>query len=285
MIDARKLSDTGLEQYIRTIIKGDEKSTELRKSLVESTARNNSFVEHVSENIGFEGSISLSLDENLRFNEQQFRSPTEAEEKILANINANCTPFTAVSPEYWGSVTLALIEAGVINSRFLAAKPNDKRKNKLTGGYRIDHAIKTEKCDELSRFILRSFLGHEKIRNTGYRDYYQFCPVSRAWWRNRLSEMSAQRNGLKAPEIHKQLTAHKGIWYHLSEKGVSKLTVISDVNIFSGITHNLVKNRISSQKECETITSFLGAQTTWRALGAFYPTEISEIIDDFRKQA
>ena len=86
---------------------------------------------------------------------------------------------------------------------------------------------------------------------------------------------------IKRADVHQKLT-NKGIWHHLSERGVSKLTIISDVNIFSGLTHYLVSKDIVSQKDCEQITAFLGAQTTWRILGAFEPIQISSIISSYR---
>jgi len=277
MTKIKKLSSDGLDNFVKKIIRGDDSSNDLRKMLVEATSRNEKFITFLADNIGFDGVLDANINDDFTFNEQQYRSPAEDEEKKLADININCTACTATSPDYWGSLTLGLIESGAIKSRYLAAQPNDSKNKNLTGGYRIDHALKTGKHDDLSRFILRSFTGHERIRNTGYRDYYQFCPISRAWWRHKLSEESANLNGLERHAVHKALT-NKGIWYHLSEKGVSKLTVISDIKIFSGLTHFLVSNNVKSQKECAQITAFLGAQTTWRALGAFDPVEISSSI-------
>lgn len=281
MTKVKKLCEVGLDSFVRKIIKGNDPSRELRKRLVEVTSRNDQFINFISDNIGFNGVIDIDLTGHHKFNEQQFRSPSENEEKAIYNLNMDCTPLQATCPDYWGSITLGLIEKGVIKSRFLAAQPNDSKKRQLTGGYRIDHALKTGNFDDLSRFILRSFMGHEKIRNTGYRDYYQFCPVSRAWWRTRLAQTASRLNGFKRADVHQKLT-NKGIWHHLSERGVSKLTVISDVNIFSGLTHYLVSKDIVSQKDCEQITAFLGAQTTWRILGAFEPIQISSIISSYR---
>lgn len=177
---------------------------------------------------------------------------------------------------------MKLIEAGIINSSFLAGKPNHSSKKKSKGAYRIDHALQTEEYSDLSRYILRSFMGHAKIRNTGVRDFFQFCPVSRAWWRAKLSEKASNLNDLDSSSIHKQLTNNKGVWDHISEKGASKLTVISDIKIFSGLTHYLVLEKITDEKECKKITAFIGALTTWRTLGAFSATEISNVIKAYK---
>ena len=95
-----------------------------------------------SEHIGFVGTVSALIKTDLKLNEQQFRSPTAYEEGLLARVNIECTPTQATSPDYWGSITLALIENNIIKSRYLAAKPNHNKAKKQTGGYQIDHAKK-----------------------------------------------------------------------------------------------------------------------------------------------
>ena len=284
LTDVKKLCPKGMEDFIKRVIRGDERSSQLRKKLVAATSRDIDFLKLIEEEIGFEGTISVCLLDFPPLTEQQFRAPTEEEEKFLATIGKDCTPYLAISPSYWGSINLALITTGKIKPWYLAAQPNDTNKRRLSGRYRIDYALKKdgfEAIDSLSRYILRSFTAHSKLRNTGVRDYYQFCPVSRAWWRHRLAATAAALNGISEIEIHRCLT-NKGIWYHISERGVSKLTVISDINIFSGLTQHLVSNKISSQKECEKITAFLGAQSTWRSLGAFTPNEVSSLISEHR---
>ena len=277
-----KLSDTGLDKFLRNILNFQKENTkETRRELIEATATDERFIDYVAEKIGFDGEIDLSLDRIEKMSERQFRAPSQQDEQFLAEAYSGCNCLYATQAEYWGSVTLALIKTGIIKSRFLAAQSNDTGKKTNEGSYRIDYALKKGDYDDLTRFILRSFTGHPKIRSTGVRDFYQHCPVSRAYWRNKLSIEAAFRNGVERKAIHKQLTDNKGIWAHLSEKGVSKLTVISDVNIFSGLTHYLVSQNITRQKECEKITAFLGAQTTWRALGCFKPAEISGIIGEF----
>lgn len=282
MTEVRKLSATGLDDYVRAIIKNDDNALEMRKSLIEATAKNLDFIDYIAKNVGYHGTIDLSIDANLKLNEQQFRAPTEQDERALADINIKCTSNLATSPDYWGSVSLWLIENDSIKSNFLAGNPNDTNKKQLKGGYKIDHALRVEKYDDLARYILRSFMGHAKIRNTGVRDFYQFCPVSRAWWRTKLSDNASKLNGLESSIIHRQLTNHRGVWNHISEKGASKLTVISDVKIFSGLTHYLVSENITSEKDCKQITEFIGAQTTWRTLGAFPPAEILDVIKTHR---
>ena len=277
------LSQKGVNKYIRQIIKKDEPSKLLRKELIESSKNSKKFVEYVKSHIGFDNDEEreFRLDKRLKFNEQQYRSATNAEENVIADSIMDCTAYLATSPEYWGGLTVALIESGLIHSYYLASQPNDSRKERLKGKYRIDSALKSEKYDELSRYILRSFCGHPKLRGTGHRDYLQFCPVSRAWWRHRLAEMSSCRNGIDSSTIHKTLI-NKALWNHLSERGVSKLTVISDVNIFSGLVHFLVSNKVASDRECKAITGYIGAQSTWRELGAFTATEVSHLITSHR---
>ena len=276
------LSGVGMNKYVRQIAKNDDHSRQLRKDLISSTMRNDSFISHVETHIGFddaEGNVDLSA--NSKFNEQQYRSATDKDERLIAKSIGQNSAYWATSAEYWGGLTIALIQAGLIQSHYLASKPNDAHNDKNKGKYRIDSALKANKYDDLPRYILRSFCGHSRLRDTGNRDYFQFCPVSRAWWRCRLAEISSDRSGIDSDSIHKTLI-NKGLWNHLSEKGVSKLTVISDLNIFSGLVHFLISKGIVSEKECKEITGYIGAQSTWRELGAFSATDVSALITDGR---
>ena len=277
------LSGKRINDYIRKIARNDEASTQLRRELVESTKRDSDFISYVKTHIGFDDDQTrdIRLDPKLKFTEQQYRSASFDDEMVISSSIRDCSAYLATTPEYWGGLTIALIESGLIHAHYLASKPNDSRNERNRGKYRIDAALKANKYDDLPRYILRSFCGHPRLRDTGYRDYFQFCPVSRAWWRCRLADVSSGRNGIESSVIHKTLI-NKGVWNHLSEKGVSKLTVISDVNIFSGMVHFFVSKNVASEKECKEITGYIGAQSTWRELGAYSAADVSHLISEHR---
>ena len=280
----RQLSEEGLTNYIRKISGDDDDAKELRKELIEATKRSSAFVAHVKKHIGFDDDkkMDVRLGKGLKFNEQQYRSATDSEESVIAQSIGECSAHLATNAEYWGGLTIAMIDAGLIQSHYLASKPNDTHNAKNKGKHRIDSALRKKQYDELPRYILRSFCGHPRLRNTAHRDYLQFCPVSRAWWRRRLAVASSSRNGIESSTIHKTLI-NRGIWNHLSERGVSKLTVISDANIFSGLVHFFVQSKVVSEKECRKITGYVGAQSTWRELGAFSAIEVSDLLTSRRR--
>ena len=279
----RQLSEDGLNEYIKDVSKDAKPAKQLRRELIEATRSSGAFVDHVKKNIGIDNEkvMNIKLNAKSKFNEQQYRSATNDDESVIAGSIGDCSAYLATNAEYWGGLTLALIESGIIQAHYLASKPNDSHSLKNKGKYRIDSALKTKKYDELTRYILRSLCGHPRLRNTAHRDYLQFCPVSRAWWRSKLATDSAKQNGIDSSTIHQTLI-NKGLWNHLSEKGVSKLTVISDANIFSGLVHFFVQKKVVGEKECRAITGYIGAQSTWRELGAFSPREVSDLLANRR---
>ena len=285
MAQIRSLSATGLHNFIQKIFDNRGQGLALRERVITEAKNNDSFIAFIEQEIGFEddSSLRISIPEKLRFTEEQFRSATHEEEKILYEIvNPVCTRENVASACFWASLTIGLIEANVIQASFLAAKSNPKNAFANTGISKIDTALASENedYDGLSNFILRSLTGHQAFRNAGMRDLYQTCVVSKAWLRFRLSQQSSNNNALQSKEVHDQLT-HSAMWNSIAEKGVSKLTVISDENIFSGLTHFLVTRDISNKKECDRLMSHIGAQTTWRSLGAFKALEISEILSNY----
>ena len=95
------------------------------------------------------------------------------------------------SVRFWGCVTYRHIEAGRIESSFLAANGGGTS----TGVQRIDLALgdtgerAASKLDGCVRTVLRRLGGLPEVR--GNRSVYVNCPLARAWWRERLVREAA----------------------------------------------------------------------------------------------
>ncbi len=179
--------------------------TKLRRSLIRKSAKGEAvqreflakvrdtaeFVEHQKSTVRvLEGERFDPLAE--RMSEAEFGNPPSDTERRLYDAWNRLTPRVACRAAFWGCVTFRHIEAGRIESSFLAANGVGS----FTGAQRIDSALGADgeqaasKLDSCVRTVLRRLGGLPEVR--GNRSVYVNCPLARAWWRERLvSEVAA----------------------------------------------------------------------------------------------
>lgn len=173
--------------------------TKLRRSLIRKPARGSAeqreFLARVRDTGEFleymKTAVSVQPGESFgplaeRMSEAEFGNPPSDTERRLADAWKELTPRVACRSTFWGCVTWRHIEAGQIESSFLAANGTGAS----TGTQRIDTALAAtgemavSQLDGCVRTVLRRLGGLPEVR--GNRSVYVNCPLARAWWRERL---------------------------------------------------------------------------------------------------
>ena len=219
---------------------------------------------------------------NEEFTEKSFRDSPKAEMKMMRDTWRDLSPRDASNPAVWTYVNLRMIEAGCVKSYFFASGGNGKDTSVALIG-KVLRSGTDEKIRELARSVSRFLTGYVPERSL--RPLYFNCPPAKAWWMWHFAEQAAQAEifpGIDADRVFRVLQ-EKHVWGALTEKIVSSLTVIGDVNIRHGIIRFLLSPEGLTMREEKRFLSLLlgiGEMSSWRALGIFEPGRISEILRD-----
>ena len=216
------------------------------------------------------------------FTEKSFRDSPKAEMKMMRDTWRGLTPREASNPAVWTHINLRMIEAGCVKPWFFASGGNGKDSSPaliektLRGG--SDKRVK-----ELARSVSRFLTGYVPERSI--RPLYANCPPARAWWMWHLAEQAAQAK--IAPEVDADhvfgVLKEKWVWAELTEKIVSELTVVGDVNVRHGVIRFLLSQEgpsLRGHKRFRSLLLGVGEMSSWRALGFFGPDRISDILKD-----
>ena len=187
------------------------------------------------------------------------------------------------SSSFWAYVTRQAIVNGIVHPHSLALSSTEGSSLKdSTGKHKIKATLnlpdneRPKKMDERIRNFIRNLCGIVEERGT--RSIYQDCPFARAWWQGYIAQSVSPNNWEK--EILPVLW-EKGLWGEISSKMASRLTVIGDVNIRSGIILHLREQEESrwTGDNVEKLLSQVGVMCAWRSLGYFPPEKVKEFVD------
>lgn len=191
------------------------------------------FISYMRTQIGFSIGDEI-LQYNERLSEDTFKILPPVIEKKLFKIWDNLPPSTACRSSFWAYVTFKHIEAGIIDSSYLAATGGSRSEGK----YRIDMALtKKNKSDPLVRDVLRCMGGLPEIR--GNRSVLTNCFFGRAWWRGHISKLVCAETGGDLDKINLVLTKNQRYWEGLISLIVSQNPVLGDVSVFSALICSL----------------------------------------------
>ena len=221
------------------------------------------------------------------FTEMSFCDAPKAEMRKMREIWRGLTPREASSPAIWTYINIRMIERELVSPWFFV-NPRHGRK-KVTGKILAEKALadgSEEEIKDLARSVSRFLTGYVPERSL--RPLYANCPPARAWWMWHLAEQAGQSGVMPdadADDVFKVIH-QPWVWGPLTEKIVSQLTVIGDVNIRNGIVRFLMLEGSEAQewlrgkRRFQSLLVGVGEMSAWRALGFFGPDRISDILKD-----
>lgn len=253
------------------------------------------------------------------FTEKSFCDTPKSEMKKMWSIWKDLTPYQASNPAVWTYINLKMIKLDLIKPWFFV-NPKQGNKKNITGKALAEKSLRKEKMlrekidgiknesknlkkeiKELKEDLLKS---EKEIREyarsvsrflTGYvpersiRPLYSNCPPARAWWMWHLAEKAAKAEIFPYADADYifGVLREKWVWAELTEKTVSRLTVVGDINIRHGIIRFFLLPKeqgapkwMRSSKPFRSLLLGIGEMSAWRALGFFEPDRISDILRD-----
>ena len=184
----------------RSLIRKPAKGTTVQREFLAKVRHTSEFLEFMNNAVGVhEGGQFGPLAE--RMSEAEFGNPPSDTERRLFDAWGALTPRIACRAPFWGCVTYRHIEAGRIESSFLAQDGGGSS----SGARRIDTALAAHgdsaasKLDGCVRTVLRRLGGLPEVR--GNRSVYVNCPLARAWWRERLVREVAPDDSTLARQV------------------------------------------------------------------------------------
>ena len=216
-----------------------EKGSARQVEFLEGVKDGDAFIREMSE-IPRTGVVEVELlPKPKKFLEGQFRDPPKETESLIYEHWQNLVPAIASRTAFWAHVTLKHVGAGIIDPKFLAGNGMSGQ----TGAARIDRALARigEKpdiqIDNCVRSVLRHMGGLPQAR--GNKSVFVDCPLSRAWWRERLARRVATRTGLDKDKVVKVLRKTKSHWEAVVKAMVSRNPILGIEKVQDALTASL----------------------------------------------
>lgn len=215
--------------------------------------------------------------------EQSFKEMTVDQEKTAHELWKEVPPKTACRVSFWAEMTIQHLKDGVIEEAFWLAA-NGRRTE--SGEERIDRALAGEgEMDECVRTILRRMSGLRSVR--GNRSVFVNPPFARAWWRERLVNRIANRDGSEGrADLSSVVRRSQTYWENLMTMIVSRGSVFGSVVVqdafINGLARNFRAHPQSPFKNAKTLESTLrrfSNVAAARELGVLTFEEIGEIVE------
>ena len=169
----------------RSLIRKSAKGSAAQREFIAAARETSRFLVYMNNAVEVQDGVELEPLAD-QMSEAEFGNPPSDTERRLFDAWRGLTPRIACRTAFWGRVTYRHIEAGRIESSFLAANGGGH----ISGAQRIDAALSATAeqarslIDGTVRTVLRRLGGLPEAR--GNRSVYVNCPLARAWWRERL---------------------------------------------------------------------------------------------------
>ncbi len=261
-----------------------EKGTTRQREFLEATLDNDRFVTLLTDRgLIAEGNRVPLYEEEL--SEQVYREPPPDVEEGLYRIWREFAPRFACSPTFWAAVTLQHIEGGRILSSYLAVNGSAS----ATGAQRIDRALAGDEpkpVDDCVRSVIRHMSGLPEAR--GNKSVYVDCPLSRAWWRERLVARVVERSGVVPKAMVRDVVRRsKDYWERLIVMIVSRNSVFGSTVVVDAFVASLARLLAVEPKSVLRDTDALvrtvrriSALAAARELGVLEFGEIVEVMNE-----
>lgn len=203
-----------------------------------------SFIEFMDEEVGNPKSGEDVAIFSEPLTEQSFKEMTAGQEGAAFVAWRSVPPRVTCRVAFWAEVTIRHIEAGVIREAFWLAANGGRNES---GEERIDRALQTEGAagaklmDECVRTILRRMSGLPSAR--GNRSVFVNPSFGRAWWRERLVDRVAARDGSESRRALSNVVRYnQEYWERLVSMIVSRGSVLGSVDVQDAFVNALAKH-------------------------------------------
>lgn len=262
-----------------------EKGSGLQREFLKAARSDEQFIDFIrnGRGVGTQDDEEVSILRE-KLTEHEYKEPPKDTEHRMYAAWKDIPPETACSVTFWGEVTLRHIEAGRIQSSYLAANEGS-----LSGGLaRIDKAFSSsdsaKEVDACVRTVLRRMSGLPEAR--GNVSVYVNCPFGRAWWRGRWTEEVCENTGASRHDVVNLLRHGQEYWEKLVRLVISRNSVLGDQQVRDVLIWSLAEilesdkeNAILKAKNLEGLCRLLGIRCAWQELGMLEVDELKALID------
>lgn len=272
----------------RSLIRKSARGSDVQRRFLEAARDTSAFLAYLGDAlpVGQGDELDPLAD---RMSEAEFGNPPSDTEWRLFEGWRELTPRIACRPAFWARVTQRHIEAGRIESWFLAANGGGT----VSGLQRIDAALNRSgegavtMLDGCVRTILRRLGGLPEAR--GNRSVYVNCPLARAWWRERLvaEVATGEGEGLKREiraVVHPESQQY---WEDLVTFVVSRNSVFGSVNVRNILVQAMAgkladdpRSRIRTAEGLRRVCRTVSAIQASRELSVMPEDEVRTIMSD-----
>lgn len=269
-----------------------EKGSSFQHQFLAAAKSSDSFVEFLEDEVeAKEGEQVATFSRPLT--EQSFKEMTADQEEAAFEAWRVLPPRVACRISFWAEVTIQHIRAGVIQeASWLAA---DGGRNE-SGEERIDKAMQQDGeagaklADDCVRTILRRMSGLSAAR--GNRSVFVNPSFGRAWWRERLVDRIAARDGCESKRALSNIVrSSQQYWENLVMLIVSRGSVLGSVDVQDAFINALAQHvRVQPDSPLRSANSLKPLLRRFsniaasRELGVLEFTEIGEVAETLISQ-
>ena len=282
----REFDDVTYSKFRRSLIARASKGSKLQRMFLEKVRETSTFLEFIRSQVAFTDGIDLSPLAD-QMSEFEFKDPpSDTEQRLFSNWHT-LTPRIACRTTFWARVTFRHIEEGRLESFYLAGSGGN-----LNGGLeRIDAVLSSEDgnaselIDRCVRTVLRRLGGLPEAR--GNRTVYVNCPLSRAWWRERLVAEATQCSPDIVDSVREVTHVSQEYWEQLVTFVVSRNSVFGSPRVRNALVARLgrelcsdVRSPLGRAKDLTRICRSLSAVQASLELSILPQIEIEAIVDE-----
>lgn len=220
-----------------------EKGSRVQHQFLTAAKSSDSFVEFMDYEVAPKPGKEVAIF-NEPLTEQSFKEMTVGQEEAAFAAWSGVPPRVTCRVAFWAEVTIQHIRAGVISEAFWLAANGGRNES---GEERIDRALQTEGADgaklmdDCVRTILRRMSGLPSAR--GNRSVFVNPSFGRAWWRERLVDRVAARDGCESKRtLSNVVRRNQEYWERLVSMIVSRGSVLGSVDVQDGFVNALAKH-------------------------------------------
>lgn len=272
-----EFDESNYSNFRKNLIK--EKGNDVQKNFLKITRDTPTFINFMKSELGISKGSEFPIYEG-KLTENEFKElPTEIE-TCMFQLWKDLTPETACRSSFWAYVTFKHIEAGKIDSCYLATNGGN-----LSGGKcRIDTVLAEDsKIDQVIRTILRYLGGLPEAR--GNRSVYSNCSFARAWWRGYISESVCKETNSDPDKINQVLNKDRSYWELLINLTVSNNSVLGDERVRSALISSLAdkvgvmdKDTLFNTDNLKSLSRLIGTRQAIQELGILSADQIKNMI-------
>lgn len=264
-----------------------EKGGEFQRSFLTATKDRQAFIDFMEREVPAEdGDRPPAFDGAMT--EQSFKDMTVDQEEAVHGLWKEVPPRIACRVSFWAETTIQHLKDGVIEEAFWLAANGGRTES---GEERIDRALAEKgdqgkkSMDDCVRTILRRMSGLPSAR--GNRSVFVDPPFARAWWRERLVNRVANRDGAESRDglsnvVRRSQTYWENLMAMIVSRGSVFASMVAQDAFINGLAKNFRADPQSPLKNTETLKTALrrfSNVAAARELGVLTFEEIGEIVE------